>query len=235
MVAHHKTRLQNHKCKNSQQREYWVFAGGAEQVCRVLCWESSVWRLLLSKRNMPKEFNKHRWASFFYKGGHSFWPYKPCAQIFLWLRAMRHTPQRPERKGTSRRVSEAGNTNCSPGPRCHSRARVVCSDRSAHFPSAPPQWQFQPPCLWLPGLCPTRQWNSHRPDWAIALLHPGWTTVGEPHSRCLQALSHCYSTGTKTESKLDKRKSVIALLTLAVISGSLCQFVPSIYFLLCVD
>lgn len=70
----------------------------------------------------------------------------------------------------------------------------------------------------------------HRPVYALALLLPGWTTVGEPHSRCLRALSHCYSIRTKPKSKLDKRKTVIALLTLAVISWSLCQFVLSISY-----
>lgn len=134
---------------------------------------------------------------FCYKGGHSFWPYEPCAQIFLWLRAMRHSPQRAEREGTSRRVSEAGNSNCSPGPCCHSPARVVCSDCS---PSAPPQWQFHLLACGCQGCA------SPRPACAIALLLPGWPTVGEPHSQCLQALSHCCSTRTKTENKWTKGK-----------------------------
>lgn len=146
---------------------------------------------------------------------------------------MRCTPRRAERKGTSRSVSEAGSTNCSPGPRCHSRARVVCSDCSAHLPV--------PPSVAIPASLPVIARAlphaalelPHRPAHAIALPVPGWTTAGEPHSLCLQASSHCCSTRTKTESKL--HKTVIALPTLAVISCSLCQFVPSIYFLLCVD
>lgn len=96
-----------------------------------------------------------------------------------------------------------------------------------------------PPSVAIPASLPVTEGSAshssgapHRPARAIALLLPGWTTAGELHSRCL---SHCYPTRTKTESKLEKRKTVIALLTLAVISSSLCQFVPSIYFLLYVD
>lgn len=119
------------------------------------------------------------------------------------------------------------------GPTVTAEAGVVCSDRSAQFPGDPPQWQFQPPCLSLPGL--RLAWRSRAPRPSclhspIALFYPGLTPVWEPHFSCLQASSHCYSTRTKRKKKLEKGKSVLTLLTIAVISCCLCQFVPSISY-----
>lgn len=149
---------------------------------------------------------------FCYEGGHSSWPCEPRAQIFVWLRAMRHTPQRLWRKGTSRRVPEAGNINCSPGPCCHSWG-----------------WSgLQWPLISVPGWLPLKgNFSRLACHCQVFALHssmelpqhlacPGLTQVGGPHLNCFQAPSHCYSTRTQRKNKLEIMKSVITLLTVAV-------------------
>lgn len=122
-------------------------------------------------------------------------------------------------------------------------AGVVCSDHSVLFRSdkRPPP----PPPMAISAVLPvtarasscTAEWSSHTimPAQSHHPILPRFNPSRGAIFQLLASLDHCYSTWTKRKNKLEKGKSVITLLTIAVISCHLCQFVPSFYFLLCVD
>lgn len=227
------TSLQNSKCKNNQQREYWVLARGAEQLCRVLCWESRQHVKASPQWKKHAKRIQQTQMSFIFATRVAI-PFDPTSHVpksFCGWEPWGTHLRDPKGKGPPGEFQRQETLTAPQGPAVTAEPgwSALTAPLTSPVPSLSGNFSL------LACDCQGSATCSRGPAHAAALLLPGWTTVGEPRSQCLWAFSHCYSTRTKTESRLDKRKTVIALLTLAVISCSLCQFVLSTYFLLCVD